>query len=80
MRDIKFRAWDEDRKQMEYREQGMQIKFGKHLGDNGGEYGFLHGFYLETTEGAQFPLHADEEYQVIGNIYENPELLSSNPN
>lgn len=54
----------------------LQVKFGTY----GFEAHSHHGFYLETLEGAfEWPIRRLDldrgDYKIIGNIYENPELL-----
>jgi uncharacterized phage protein (TIGR01671 family) len=59
------------------------VKFGEHTTDSGyGDNVVVYGFYTESCEGnrgyttALIPDDANN-MQVIGNIYENPELLES---
>jgi len=59
------------------------VKFGQYYTSHGGwgdgmrEHDIYHqGFYYDVHEDAS-PFNVDsEEYEIIGNIYENPELLA----
>jgi uncharacterized phage protein (TIGR01671 family) len=44
-------------------------------GDTKGEVVFEYGVYLVKTNRSDMHFNHPEEYKVIGNIYENPELL-----
>lgn len=109
-REIKFRAWDKERKLMdivttisfasglvqgkqhhnrEYPQEielmqytGLKDKNGKEIYESDIVKEVLVGvveydapsFYAITPKGSHF--HANEDCEVIGNIYENPELLA----
>ncbi|MEK5425346.1 YopX family protein [Cytobacillus sp. FSL R7-0680] len=126
MREIKFRAWDKSRKEMEYinnmywfEENGVDdinnnvfldfmqytglkdkngkeiyegdevelndfdsLRTGGHTEDNilQGEVSFSCGAWIVITERGHYDLYNalvnDEEFEIIGNIYENPELIN----